>query len=98
MSRLDIFISYSRAHSALVTPLVKLLKLDNRRVFQDEITIAPGDKWEDVILDSVRWARIVVVIWCSHAKRSRWMMQEWTLALSLKKRVIPVLLGQNASP
>jgi TIR domain len=94
----DIFVSYSRAHGALVAPLVKLLKLDNRKVFLDEMSIGPGDKWEAVLLDALSEARIVVVLWCSHAQRSPWVSREWELAAKLKKSIIPVLLDGTSLP
>jgi hypothetical protein len=93
-----IFVSYSRAHSAIVSPLVKLLKLDGRNVFLDEITIAPGDDWEGAILDALNEARIVVILWCSHAKRSHWVRREWKLAVTLRKSVIPILLDTTPPP
>jgi hypothetical protein len=93
----DIFVAYARVHRALVAPLVELLKLDDRKVFLDE-TIAPGADWEVTILDSLSKAKIVVVVWCSHARKSRWVRRELNVAATLNKLLIPVRLDTTRLP
>ena len=94
----DIFVSYSRLHEALVTPLVQLLRVGDRTIFQDVASIAPGDDFEVVIKKSLRRAKVVVVIWCLHAKRSRWVKAEYQAAVALKKPLIPVRIDHTPFP
>ena len=94
----DIFVSYSRRHVALVTPLVQLLRVGDRTIFKDDDSIAPGDDYEVVIKKSLRRAKVVVVIWCLHAKRSRWVKAEYQAAVALKKPLIPVRIDHTPFP
>jgi hypothetical protein len=98
LPRYEIFVSYPRAHRALVAPLAKLLKLGHRSVFQEEITLAPGDDCEEVVVAALEASRVVILIWCSHARRSIQLRKEWALARTLSKRVVPVLLDKTPLP
>jgi TIR domain len=94
----EIFVSYSRTHEPLVTPLVKLLKVGSRTVFQDVYSIKPGQRWADEIEGALGRAKAVVIIWCWHASESEWLIKEARMALDLNKEVIPVLLDRTPLP
>jgi hypothetical protein len=94
----DVFVSYPRQHWDLVEPLVTLLKVGNRYVFQDIKEILPGEHREETILRALRGAKKVVVIWCSHAQESRRVEKETTIAVAEKKTVIPVVLDATPLP
>ena len=94
----DVFVSYSREHINLVTPLVQLLTASGRLIFQDVNSIRPGDEWNKLILESVTNATCFFLIWCDHARTSPWVEKEWRLAVRLKKRVIPVRIDNTPLP
>jgi hypothetical protein len=94
----DIFVSYSRQHEQLVTPLVKLLMVGGRLVFQDVGSIKLGTRWDESILDSLEKSKTVIVIWCDHAKLSEWVNKEAKLAVSKQKAIIPVRIDKTPLP
>lgn len=93
-SKERVFVSYVREHENLVTPLVKVLQIGDRPVFQD-LHIKPGMKWESEICKALDQATLVVVIWCKHAAVSQWVTQECDSALRAGKKIIPVNLDQT---
>jgi len=44
---INVFVSYSHADASLVTPVVRLLRVNQSLVFQDADGIAPGTKWRE---------------------------------------------------
>jgi hypothetical protein len=45
----NVFVSYSHADVLLVSPVVKLLRVNKSLVFQDIDTIQPGKRWRGEI-------------------------------------------------
>ena len=70
--------------------IVTLLRVANRLIFHDRSSIEPGDEWETKIMESLKLAQSVIVIWCSHASESKWVKKESRVAVSLGKRVVPL--------
>jgi len=91
----DVFVSYSRVHDGLVDNLTKILGVGGRLVFRDVESVKPGEEWERRIFDSLKDAKIVVVVWCSHANESPWVLREAELAAQLNKEIIPVLIDST---
>lgn len=91
----DVFVSYSRVHDSLVGNLTKILGVGGRLVFRDVESVKPGEEWEKSIFDSLTNAKIVVVVWCSHANESQWVLREAELAAQLNKEIIPVLIDST---
>lgn len=98
MSEQRMFVSYSRRHEGLVTPLVKLLRFGDHQVFQDVTSVEIGSKWEQSILDSLNQASVVVIIWCSHAESSEWVKNELRVAAETGKTIIPVFIDKTPLP
>lgn len=94
-SKTRVFISYSRADEALVTPIVKLMRAIGNSVFQDVDSIQPGMKWRTVIEESIDNALIVLVFWCSHSKKSLEVRKEWERAIMMNKDIVPALLDDT---
>jgi hypothetical protein len=94
----DIFVSYARVHRKLVTPLVSLLRVDGRLIFQDESSILPGQKWEESLQEALQAAKKVIVFWCKHASVSKWVSREAERAAELRKDLIPVILDNTPLP
>ncbi len=95
--RYDAFISYSHKDQAVVEPLVKLLSLNDRRVFWDH-NLKPGDQWNRVIQSSVKDSSVFVLFWCCDTRGSEAVTEEISLALRLHKKIVPVKLCPAAMP
>ena len=97
-SKYDIFVSYYREHSKLVRALVLMLRIGKRYIFLDEDELTPGQKWEENLIAGLKNAKWVVVIWCVHAKESKWVNREIKIAIDQNKSVIPVLIDNAPLP
>jgi TIR domain len=67
-------------------------------VFRDEDSIPVGDNWRNTITEALGRCERVFVFWCAHAADSREMETEYTTAIALGKRVIPVLIDSTPLP
>jgi TIR domain-containing protein len=94
----SVFVSYSRSDSALVTPIVALLRCANASVFLDHDSIPLGKDWRFEICDSITSATLIYLFWSRAASHSAEVRAEYSLALKLAKRVVPVLLDETALP
>ena len=93
--RKRVFISYSHQDAAVVTPVVRLLRVTGSKVFRDEDCIPAGSYWRLVLSDSLQDAHAFIVFWSKHAADSREVKREWQQAVSLGKDVVPVLLDDT---
>jgi hypothetical protein len=96
--RPNIFVSYSHADSALVAPVVSLLRASQATVFRDADGIRPGKKWQDELDAAILDASIVVVFWCHHAQSSGEVLKEFTVAIAQGKDVLPILIDDTPLP
>jgi hypothetical protein len=94
----DIFVSYSREHSSLVDPIVKLLRVGERFIFHDQSSIQPGEEWEKALRAALTNAKLLVVFWCSHASKSVWVGKELEFAAELGKKLVAVILDATPLP
>ena len=94
----NVFVSYSHADALLVSPVVKLLRVNKSLVFQDIDGIQPGKKWRDEIAKALAESHLVVVFWCTHARASNEVSKEWQVAIQLKKDLLPLLLDATPLP
>ena len=76
MSVPDVFISYSREDAAWANAISDALKVRNLHVFLDTRRVPAGVPFESAILDSLRAARHLVVLWSPFAKDSDWVNRE----------------------
>jgi TIR domain len=96
--RYDIFISYARANSARVQPLVELLRRNGFRVFFDQVDIHVADKWKERLSRSIASSRVLILCWSREASESEYVRYELFRAEGLKKRVLPWLLDSTDLP
>jgi hypothetical protein len=94
----NVFVSYSHADALLVSPVVKLLRVNKSLVFQDIEDIQPGKRWQSEIAKALSESNLVVVFWCTHANRSKEVSQEWQAAIEQKKDLLPLLLDTTPLP
>ncbi len=93
-----VFVSYSHADASLVTPIVKLLRVNKSLVFQDIDGIQPGERWRSEIARGLAESHLVVVFWCDHANRSDQVSKEWKAAIEQEKDLLPLLLDATPLP
>ena len=94
----SVFVSYSHDDAGLVTPVVKLLRLNNALVFQDLDSIELGKKWREQAGRALEEAHLVVVFWCVHSSHSSEVESEYKSALNTGKDLLPVLLDATPLP
>src|SRR5690349_8037736 len=91
-----IFISYCHEDAKLVSPITKLLgAIRKDLVFQDTKDIEPGEKWEEKLVSALDEAEIVIVFWCKHSAKSKYVRKEYNKAIKTQKKIIPVLLDDT---
>lgn len=89
-----IFISYARPDQAFAHALKVRLQAANFEVWTDQ-DIPPGQEWQAVIDEAIKASFVVVVVTTPHASRSEYVLYEWSFALGVGLRVIPLLLERT---
>jgi hypothetical protein len=93
----DVFISYSSEDRERIDPIVKLVRaMKKDSVFQDFISIRPGEKWADEIMEALEHCQTVLVFWCEHSAASEWVRHEYEAGIGANKEIIPILLNDRA--
>ena len=95
---LKVFISYSRRDIAFVRRLAGDLEKAGYEVWWDVSDLRGGDDWVRVIPEAIQASDQVVVVLSPSSAVSEWVRKEYTQALSLRKRIIPVMLEKTAVP
>lgn len=94
--KLTVFVSYSHHDKALVAPLVKLIQASGAGVFRDDDSLNPGDFWQVEIDSAIERSHTMLVFWCAHSVVSVTVESEYQQAITLGKRLVPVLLDDTA--
>ncbi len=97
-SRYDVFLSYSRADTERVQPLLDELRRLGYSVFFDVQSIDPGEQWKKRLDRSSRGSRTLVLCWSEHAHGSDYITFEYSRAEALHKPVFPWLLDRTPLP
>jgi hypothetical protein len=98
LPRYDVFLSYSRADTERIRPLVDELRRLGYRVFFDVQSIDPGEEWKKRLDRSIRGARTLILCWSQNAQGSDYITFEYARAQALKKPVFPWLLDKTPLP
>jgi len=94
----DVFISYSRAESALADRLVSALRESAFLVDWDyNFQIACGATLNDLIDERCASATCVLVLWSIHSVASPWVLKEATHGLA-RRRLLQVVLDGTEPP
>lgn len=94
----DVFLSYSRADTALVIPLRDQLRRRGYRVFFDSQSIDPGDHWKARLDGAIRHSRSLVLCWSANTRSSDYVTFEYSRADALHKPIYPWLLDETPLP
>ncbi|MEM9009190.1 MAG: toll/interleukin-1 receptor domain-containing protein, partial [Cyanobacteria bacterium P01_F01_bin.86] len=89
----NIFLSYARADGKVAaTRLRSELERAGFQVWRDIEDMQGGQAWKEQLRQNIRTADTVVVLLTPAAVASKYVEWEWESALTLEKRVIPLLI------
>ena len=97
-SMAKIFISYSRKDIDFVRKLAGDLESAGYDVWWDLTDLRGGDDWVKTIPAAIASSQYVIVVLTAEAVESEWVRKEYTQALSLHKKIIPILLKPGNVP
>jgi hypothetical protein len=93
-----IFISYSRKDMDFVRKLAGDLEKAGYDVWWDITDLRGGDDWVRQIPEAIRLSQFFLVILTPDSVESEWVRKEYTQALSLHKKIIPIMLVPGPVP
>ena len=93
-----IFISYSRKDMDFVRKLAGDLEKAGYDVWWDITDLRGGDDWVRQIPEAIRLSQFFLVILTPDSVESEWVRKEYTQALSLRKKIIPIMLVAGTVP
>jgi hypothetical protein len=93
-----VFVSYARANSAMVMPVIEGPAHNGRKFWLDRQGIEAGDSWAGEIVRAIRGAASVVVMCSKAAFESDHVKREIYLADRYQKRLVPVFLEEVTPP
>ena len=93
-----IFVSYARANSGVVLPVLEAAKRAGRKFWLDQQSTKAGDGWAGEIVRAIRGAPEVLVMCSQAAFESDHVKREIYLADRYKKRLVPVFVEAAQPP
>ena len=87
-----VFISYSRKDIDFVRKLAGDLETAGYDVWWDITDLQGGDDWVNTIPQAISSSQYVIVVLTPASIESEWVRKEYTQALSLRKKIIPLML------
>jgi hypothetical protein len=94
----QIFISYSRKDIGFVRKLAGDLEKAGYNVWWDLTDLRGGDDWPRVIPAAIESSQYVIVVLSPNSAISDWVEKEYTQALSLHKKIIPIMIVNSRVP
>lgn len=93
-----VFVSYSRKDIDFARKLSEDLEKAGYDVWWDLSDLRGGDDWVRVIPDAIAGCDFFVVILSPNSVESEWVRKEYTQALSLRKKVVPIMFTMTPVP
>jgi hypothetical protein len=93
-----IFISYSRKDIDFARKLSGDLEKAGYDVWWDLTDLRGGDDWVRVIPDAIATSEFVLVVLSPNSVESEWVRKEYTQALSLRKKIVPIMFTACSVP
>jgi hypothetical protein len=94
----QIFISYSRKDIDFVRKLAGDLEKAGYDVWWDLTDLRGGDDWPRVIPSAIESSAFFLVVLSPNSAVSDWVEKEYTLALDLRKKIIPIMYQRSSIP
>jgi hypothetical protein len=93
-----VFISYSRKDIDFVRKLAGDLETAGYDVWWDITDLQGGDDWVNTIPQAISSSQFIIVVLTPDSVESEWVRKEYTQALSLRKKIIPLMLVPCSVP
>jgi hypothetical protein len=93
----DIYLSHASQDRRIAAELSAALAAAGYSTFRDAAELSPVDDWQERLLQQVKTARLVLVLWSRHAANSRWLQLELRLALEAWEADRLLLIRLDAS-
>ena len=94
------FLSYATEDRAEVLKRAQALRLAGIEVFQDFLSLEPGERWSQRLRDEIDNADVFYLFWSNAAQRSRWVLREARHALRRQRGsaartpdIVPIVLA-----
>jgi hypothetical protein len=94
----QIFISYSRKDMSFVRKLAGDLEKAGYDVWWDLTDLRGGDDWVRVIPAAIESSQHFIIVLSPNSVESEWVRKEYTQALSLRRKIIPIMLEATGVP
>lgn len=91
-----VFISYSSKDSEIAKRLHYFLACAGAEPFLAEISVTPGAKWKEDILENLRQSTWVFFLATPNSCQSQPVAHELGASLALKKKIIPIMWNVTA--
>lgn len=92
MSTETIFVSYSRKDKPFVLAFVQELKNQGAKIWIDEFDIELGENWDNAIEEALDQSETIMIIISPTAVESQNVQDEVSVAISAKKKMVPILI------
>ena len=93
----DIFISFSHHDEQLATFLYHHLMQEKLNVFLAPISIKPGERWGQEILNNLKNSSWIIFLASKNACVSPYVQQELGAALITNKKIVPIVWDMDPS-
>jgi hypothetical protein len=94
----DAFLSYSRTDEAFAVDLVKELQARRWNVWRDQDSLRAGDRWPKLLGEAIAARVFFVLLWSAAAGGSNFVELEWTIAVSMRRRIGILALDKTPLP
>src|SRR5215207_6223319 len=94
----QVFISYSRKDMNFVRKLAGDLEKAGYDVWWDLTDLRGGDDWVRVIPAAIESSQHFIIVLSPNSVESEWVRKEYTQALSLRRKIIPIMLEATGVP
>jgi TIR domain len=93
-----VFLSYTRSDLETARRLERALVAAGVEVWRDQEGLYGGAQWPKAIGEAIASSAMLVLVWSARAARSHFVELEWTIALALKKSIVPCMLDNTHLP
>ena len=94
----NIFISYNQEDYDDVIHIHQLLEKSGHSVWRDQESMYGGAAWPKALGEAIRTNDFYLLCWSQRAQESYFVELEWTVAIALKKPIIPYLIDDTPLP
>lgn len=92
----DLFVSYAREDASAVRQIVRQLAAEGLSIFWDR-SINPGQQWSEVLEQTLRKSKAVLVVWSRASSKSAWVKAEATEAMK-RRKLVPIRIDETSIP